>query len=241
MLLALAALFLAFTDDGPIDDALAATETPGALRAAFTVELSSDGARRVFSFDPRRAAGERWRLETAEGEDAELDLAGASWGAEAAPDGRLFPDDLRASFGQRVQVEDLGSAWRVAFRHRPSANDTDFDVWALERLSAKAWLEPETRRFLRLEYTLPRAVRGPDGGRLTRFDQTWFLETEPRYGLSVVTAFSVRLEAKAAFKTIRRAYRARIISADLFFASDDAEAAFAEAMAVDLQPAAPAP
>ncbi|MEO0983341.1 MAG: hypothetical protein AAFX03_11895 [Pseudomonadota bacterium] len=217
---------LVSTSSGALDEALEATEPPRTLRAAFTVELTSDKASRVFDFDPRAPEGGRWRLVEAVGEDGDLDQAASIWGAEPAPDGRLFPDDLRPSFGQAVEVDDKGLAWQIDFRHRPSANDTEFDKWAIERLSASAWLDPATNRFLRLDYSLPAPVRGPEGGRLTKFDQSWFLETEPTYGLSVVTAFSIDVEARAGFKTITRGYSAQVTRAELFFSSDEAEAEF---------------
>ncbi len=214
------------TGAGPIDSALEATEAPRTLRAAFTVELTSRKARRVFAFDPRLPEGERWRLGAADGEDGDLDEAAAAWCAEPAPDGRLFPDDLRESMGPEVEVEDLGAAWRIGFKHRPSDNDGEFDVWAAERLSANAWLEPETQRFLRIDYTLPRPVRAPEGGRLVAYDQTYYIETEPRYGVSLVTAFSIEAEGRFAFRRIRRAYSARVTEIEVFFANRAAEQEF---------------
>ena len=139
------------TGAGPMDSALRATEAPETLRAAFTVEMTSSKARRTYTFDPREPEGRRWRLVIAAGEDADLDQAAAAWGAEIAPDGRLFPDDLRASFGAQVDVDDLGPAWRLTFQHAPSANDTALDVWAMQRLRAEAWLEPMNGRFLRID------------------------------------------------------------------------------------------
>ncbi|MEO0712895.1 MAG: hypothetical protein AAFY37_03175 [Pseudomonadota bacterium] len=226
MLIPLLAAFTMATGSGPMDEALRATEAPNTMRAAFTVDLLSDRAQRTFRFDPREPIGKRWTLIDATGEDSDLDQAAAAWGAEAAPDGRLFPDDLRASFGQSVSVEDLGAAWRVRFRHAPSANDTEFDVWAAERLDAVAWLEPTQDRFLRIDYSLPKPVRGPDGGRLVKFEQTYLLEREPRWDMSFIASFSIDLEARAAFQTIRRAYSARVTDAEFFFATSAAETAF---------------
>lgn len=211
---------------GPVDAALLATEAPETLRAAFTVELVSDRARRTFRYDPRLEGDARWKPVSARGEDDDLDEAAASWGAEAAPDGRLFPDDLRPSIGQRVDVADLGAAWRVSFRHNPSLNDTELDVWFADRVNAKAWLDPVSERFLRIDYDLPNPVRGPEGGRLTQFDQTYLLETEPNWGLSYVASYSVSLEAKGGFRTIRRHYTATVTSIEIFFANEQAKAEF---------------
>ncbi len=216
------------TGEGPLDAALSATEAPSTLRAAFTVEMISDRAERTLSFDPRRPKGEQWKLEDWKGEDAELDAAAASWGAELAPDGRLFPDDLRASLGQTIDVDNLGQAWRVAFRHAPSENDSALDIWATQRLDAVAWLEPTEGRFIRIDYDLNRPVRHPNGGKLTKFEQTYLLESEPIWGLTYVSEFLLEFEAKAAFKTIRQSYRATITDATFFFSSTSAEDQYVE-------------
>jgi len=211
---------------GPMDTALKATEAPPTLRAAFTVELASRKAKRTYRFDPRLEETDRWQLVAATGEDSALDEAGAAWGAEAAPDGRLFPDDLRASLGERVQVDDLGAGWRLRFRHTPSENDTELDVWATQRLQATAWLEPDTGRFLRIDYTLPRPVRGPNGGRLTQFEQTYLLETEPVWNLTYVLRYRLNFVAQGGFRTVRQSYEATVEEASFFFASDDAREAY---------------
>lgn len=222
-------LCLAFplvTGAGPMHEALQSTEAPETLRAAFTVEMTSSKARRTFTYDPREPNHRRWRLVVASGEDSDLDQAAAAWGAEAAPDGRLFPDDLRASLGARVQVDDLGGAWRLQFQHAPSANDTALDVWATQRLQAEAWLEPLHGRFLRIDYTLPRPVRGPNGGRLTKFQQSYLLNSEPEWGLTYISQFALNFEAKAPFRTIRQNYTAEITEATFFFASAEMEQQF---------------
>ena len=217
------------TGAGPMDSALRATEAPETLRAAFTVEMTSSKARRTYTFDPREPEGRRWRLVIAAGEDADLDQAAAAWGAEIAPDGRLFPDDLRASLGARVDVDDLGPAWRLTFQHAPSANDTALDVWATQRLRAEAWLEPVNGRFLRIDYALPRPVRGQKGGRLTKFRQSYLLDSEPEWGLTYISQFALEFEAKAAFRTIRQNYKAEITEATFFFASRELEQQFTAA------------
>ena len=226
MILALLLTFALMTGTGPMNAALSATEAPTTLRAAFTVELESDTARRVYAFDPRKTGIQRWQVIEWTGEDEELETVAANWAAEASPDGRLFPDDLRASLGQQVMVDDMGPAWRISFRHRPSQNDEAFDVWAAERLNATAWLDPVGERFLRIDYALPRPVDGPEGGKLTRYNQSYFLRSEPRWGMSYVSGFSIELEARAGFHTIRRHYSARIVDTEFFFASAKAEAEF---------------
>ncbi len=216
------AIFLTFTlaaDAGPMGEALRASEAPATLRAAFTVRLEHAGAARTFRFDPRLQPAARWQMVDEHGENDELDTIAAQWGGEAAPDGRLFPDDLRASLSQTVEVEDLGAAWRVRFRHQPSLNDGELDVWASERLDATAWLDPVSGRFLRIDHELPRPVAGPRGGRLMAYQQTHFLETEPVWGLSFISGFIVDFEVRAGFRTVRRRYSAQIVEVEFFFAS----------------------
>jgi len=228
MLLLIAIAFPLSTSIGPIDAALDKADAPNTLRAAFTIELSSQSAVRIFDYDPRLPKAERWLLISASGEDSDLDAVAAHWGAEASPDGRLFPDDLRASLGEEVNAEDLGAAWRINFRHVPSVNDGKYDIWAAERMRASAWLDPVEDRIVRIDYTLPRPVNGPDGGKIRRYDQSYFLETEPRFGMSFVSAFTIDLEARAALKVFRRSYSARVLQAEFFFANKAAEEAFVE-------------
>ena len=223
------------TGSGPMHAALEATEAPETFRAAFTVELISNTAHQTYAFDPRLPAGSRWITVERTGNDPELDQVAASWAAEAAPDGRLFPDDLRASLGPAVDVNTDGGFWRLSVRHHPNYNDTEFDVWAAERLRATAWLDPVGERFQRIDYTLPKPVKGPSGGKLTRYEQSYLLKTEPRWGFSYVSGFTIDLEAKAAFKRINRRFEARVTDAQFFFASAAAEAEYDSRRAAQLQ------
>ena len=174
MFLAFLASFIMMTQAPPLNAALTATEAPRTLRAAFTVELQSQHASRVYAYDPREEKGARWRVVSWQGEDDELEEVAANWANEAAPDGRLFPDDLRASMGREVQVEDMGHAWRIAFRHHPSTNDGEFDVWAAERLQAQGrdsfylWVVAANQRaldfYLRLGGKVTKAQANDIGG-----------------------------------------------------------------------------
>jgi hypothetical protein len=128
-----------------------------------------------------------------------------------------------ASLGPEVEVNTDGDAWRVSFRHHPNHNDSEFDVWAAEQLRATAWLDPVGERFQRIDYALPKPVKGPSGGRLLRYEQSYELKTEPRWGFSYVSGFTIDLEARAAFKRIERRYEARVTDVYFFFASTDAE------------------
>jgi len=215
----------------PIEAALAAADSPLTLRAAFDVELKSDDGVRVFSYDPRLPTEITWQLKSAEGEDAYLDEFAAHWGAERAPDGRLLPDDLRASLGRDLEIEDFGDAWRLGFAHTPSANDGELDLWIGARVDATAWLSPDRGQFLRIDYHLPKPVRGPEGGRILTYEQSYFLEPDPVYNLSMVSAFSLSFSVRAAFKTVRQSYSMRVLKLEVFFATPEDEAAFLEARA----------
>jgi hypothetical protein len=87
-------------------------------------------------------------------------------------------------------------------------------------------------RFLRIDYTLPHPVSGPEGGTLTRYDQSYFIRTEPRWGMSYVSGFSIDLQARAAFRTIDRRYSANIVQAEFFFASNEAQQEFESAQLI---------
>lgn len=224
MLNALILTFIVSADDGLLDQALSAAEAPKTLRAAFTVELTSGEAKHVYSFDPRLPEDERWQLVSRTGSDQALDEVAANWSDDAAPDGWLFPDDLRASVSDTEAAEVLGPAWRIRYHHQLSANDDSaLDEWAAERLSATAWIDPLSERFLRIDHELAEPVRGPSGGRLTNFQQTYLLETDPIYGVSYVAAFAVDLSARYGFRTFERRYEARLVDVDMFFASRAAE------------------
>jgi hypothetical protein len=90
-------------------------------------------------------------------------------------------------------------------------------------------------RFQRIDYTLPEPVKGPSGGKLIRYDQSYTLRTEPRWGFSYVSGFSVDLEARAAFNRFERRFEARVTDVYFFFASTDAEADFDSRRAAALQ------
>jgi hypothetical protein len=214
------------TGTGPMHAALEATEAPGTLRASFRVELSSSAARHVYAFDPRLEPGKRWQVISKQGRDPELDTVAHAWASEPAPDGRLFPDQLRLCLGQTVEVDTDGAAWRIGFRHHTKHTDTDFDRWAAERLQATAWLDPVGERFLRIDYALPRPVNVPNGGRLISYDQSYILHTEPRWGFTYVRAFAIELEARAAMRRIHRRYEAKVTDVQFFFSSASAEAEF---------------
>lgn len=231
MILPVLSLFAALQLADPVEAALQATEAPKSVRVAFEVELRSPTAVHVYAFDPRLEGAERWRMVSHAGEDAYLDEVGANWAVEVAPDSRLFPDDLRVSLGINTRPVDVGAAWKLSFKHAPSANDGTFDIWAAENLRATAWLSPEDGRFLRIDYMLPRPVRLPEGGRLMRYDQSYLLEADPVFGFSLITAFSVDLEARGGFRTERRSYSMSARNIEVFFANPEAQAQYIAALA----------
>ena len=233
MIAALIVSLSLLSDSGPLAKALDATEAPNTFRAAFTVELKSETATRLYAFDPRRPKAERWQLLDAAGSDAELDLAGDAWGQEQAPDGRLFPSRLRASLGPQISVDELGGAWRLHFKHHPAASDDEFDVFAAQHLMATAWVDPFGERFLRLDYALPEPVSIPDGGKLNRYTQSYFLKAEPRWGFSYVSGYSVNLEGQRSFVSLTRRYSATVTQAEFFFANAAAQAEYENRRAPD--------
>lgn len=226
MLFALLSPLLITSDSGPLDVALNATQAPDTLRAAFVVEVRSGDDYRIYHFDPRLLDEDSWSLVSEAGENDELDDVGASWGAEAAPDSRLFPTDMRDSLSQQVEVDEFGDVWRVRFNHRPSLNDGELDIWAARHFEATAWLDSTSDRFLRIDHELPRPVTGPRGGRLLKYSQSHFMETDPEFNLSFISALSVELEARAGLRTVRRDYTARVLQIELFFASAADQNAF---------------
>ena len=98
-------------------------------------------------------------------------------------------------------------------------------------------------RFQRIDYTLPKPVHGPSGGKLTRYEQSYRLKTARRWGFSYVSGFTIDLEARAAFKRIERRFEAKVTDVYFFFASTDAEAAYdalrAEALQMASGPTSP--
>ena len=67
---------------------------------------------------------------------------------------------------------------------------------------------------------------GPRGVRLMRYSQSYFLETDPSYGLSYVSGLAIQLEARVSFQTVQRAYSARVLEVEFFFASAADQAEF---------------
>lgn len=236
MIETLAVLFLMATTRDPLAGALEAADPPDSVRAAFVVELQDDEALRVLRYDPRYPMEDRWEELAREGQSRELDAAVADWQAQVSPDGRLFPDDLGASMGALVEVEDLGAAWRVHFTHLPSDNDGPLDRWAADHLSAVAWLEPTRDRFIRIEYVAHESFDYPGGGRVTAYEQSYQLDADPEFGFSFITGYRVKVEGSFALASISRDYRVKVRSVDIFFASEAEEKLYLSSLGTEGAP-----
>ena len=215
---------------GPVDTAMNAAEAPSALRAAFTVELRSTTAHRVLSYDPRQTIGDRWQLVTRAGEDATLDAVAAEWRAEAAPDGRLFADNVRANIRSNATIDDFGSAWRVRFDHTPVDASPVHNIATSNGLLGEAWIEPSAGRLMRLDYRLQAPVRQTNGSELTEYSQSYILEAEPAWGLTYIAGYQVSLALDAQGERQSHSYRATIKDASFFFANPDQEDTFRQEM-----------
>ena len=211
---------------GPVDTALQTAEAPNALRAAFTVELRSTTAHRVYSYDPRLTLGDRWHLVTSVGADATLDAVAAAWAAEAAPDGRLFADNVRANMASNATVDDFGAAWRVRFDHTPVDASPVHNLATTNGLLGEAWIEPSAGRLMRLDYRLQAPVDQANGSELTEYSQSYILEAEPAWGLTYVAGYQVSLALDSHGERQSHAYRATIKDASFFFASPAEEEAY---------------
>lgn len=223
----IASAFLMATGQPPLDTALARTEPPVSLRAAFTVEMTDGVAFREARFDPRFPdRKERWTILTANGESDELDTAIETWGNEKAPDGWLIPDDLRASMGGFVDAEDLGDLWRIEFEHQPSSNDGPIDVWASHHLIGYSWLEPVSQQFVRVEYEAPEPFDIPGGGHVDSYTHSYVLAPDPTYGVTFVAAYMVDVVGSYQSEPINKSYRARITDVEFFFTSPVEETRF---------------
>lgn len=213
---------------GPVETAVRATEAPSALRAAFTVEMRSASAERLFSYDPRRPNGERWQTVSAVGLDSELDAVAAQWAAEAAPDSRLFADNLRVGLTGANTVEDYGAALRVSFAHTPVGMSPANDATDAAAMDAEAWVEPTQGRILRLAYRLNAPIQRADGSALTQYSQDYLLESEQAWGLSYISAYKVSLAVEQGGEVSQQDYQANIRGATFFFATPALEDAYRE-------------
>jgi len=225
----LAAAFLISTESAPLDGALARTEPPLSLRAAFTVELTDGEAYREVRFDPRNEdESQRWKVVVQTNKSKELDFAVTEWGKQEAPDGWLFPDDLRASMGTIVDADEIGAAWRVQFQHHTSSNDGPLDVWAAEHLAGYAWLEPVNAQFMRIDYRSFRPFTAPNGARIESYSHTYMMGQNSEFGITYVSAFKVDVKGSFLKTRIDRAYRVHVKNVEFFFASKADEAKYRE-------------
>ena len=215
--------FVLSTVNGPLDEVLRATDAPNTLRAAFTLEVTSETATRIIVYDSRMPTGQDWSVTGRGGENEMLDLVIDGWRRDDSPDAMLFPDGLRARLGAEVEARDLGGAWEIGFLPALTARDTAIDVAASERLAGRLWLDPHGKRIVRLEFEADRPFDVEGLGRVTELSQTYVLAQDERYDASFVTAFRLSFEGQRWAVSRGQTIEARLLDVELFFASPDAE------------------
>jgi hypothetical protein len=229
-------LLVLSTASGPLDAALALTEPPKELRAAFTLSVSSGIAQRRVRYDPR-VAGQApvFRVLESQGEDSQLDALIAEWREAASPDALLFADGLRGRLGASVSVSDLGAALVMDFRPALIRTDTELDADIAGALEGQVWFDPQAGRIVRVETRAPRAFSVPQGARITRLEQTYVLQTDETLGVSYIAAIEMRVAGGLPAGIAKREANvsARLLELDLFFA--DAPSAMVQAGAAGLR------
>jgi len=109
--------FVIATTEPPVSEALAATEAPKTLRAAFTLEVTSGEALRVIRFDPRLSGPAMWQVTDSHGRDGDLDAVLEGWAGDTSMDGLLFPDNLPERLGAEY-IDEAGEKVRPVMLHR---------------------------------------------------------------------------------------------------------------------------
>jgi len=218
--------FVIATTEPPVSEALAATEAPKTLRAAFTLEVTSGEALRVIRFDPRLTGPAMWQVTDSHGRDGDLDAVLEGWSRDTSMDGLLFPDNLSERLGALVELEDAGAAWTVDFRPAITDSDTGFDIEASQHLAGRVWLDPVSQRFVRVDYESVGRFRVDGVGRIDRLTQSYVLGQEPTLDLSYVTAFELSFTAGRGPVTRSQTISARLLDVKFFFASPEALAAW---------------
>jgi len=218
--------FVIATSEPPVSDALAATDSPKTLRAAFTLEVTSGEALRIIRFDPRLTGPAMWQLTEAKGRNDSLDGVLEGWSVDTSADGLLFPDNLSERLGAFVDLQDAGAAWTVDFRPAVTGGDTSFDIQASQHLAGRVWLDPMSRRFVRVEYESVGRFRVDGVGRIDRLSQNYVLGQDREFGLSYVTAFELSFTAGRGPVTRSQTISARLLDVEFFFASPEALAAW---------------
>ena len=218
--------FVIASSEPPVSEALAATKAPKTLRAAFTLEVTSGEALRIIRFDPRLTGPAMWQLTEAKGRDSDLDAVIEGWSSDTSADGLLFPDNLSERLGAFVDLQDAGAAWTVDFRPSVTVGDTSFDIQASQHLAGRVWLDPVSRRFVRVEYESVGRFRVDGVGRIDRLSQNYVLGQDRELGLSYVTAFELSFTAGRGPVTRSQTISARLLDVEFFFASPEALAAW---------------
>lgn len=173
-----------------LERALDAVEPPAAMRAAFHATLTSGNAIRRIEYDPYAPAAERFKLTLRQGDNDELDAVVDGWRAERQADSRLFADDLRPSLGD-ARIAGAPEAMAVAFKHRMSKNDTEFDAPFSAGMAGRVQLDPGSGFISRIDYTIERPVTLEDGTEVSQYRQRYNFGYSERWGVSYVMDYEV--------------------------------------------------
>jgi hypothetical protein len=173
-----------------LERALDAVEPPAAMRAAFHATLTSGNAIRRIQYDPYAPPAERFKLTLRQGDNDELDAVVDGWRAERQADSRLFADDLRPSLGD-ARIAGAPEAMAVAFNHRMSKNDTEFDAPFSAGMAGRVQLDPVSGFISRIDYTIERPVTLDDGTEVSQYRQRYSFGYSERWDVSYVMAYEV--------------------------------------------------
>ena len=202
-----------------LDDAIAASEPPPTLRIAFLGRLQTQTAWRDIHYDARRPRGDRFSILRGEGEDAELDAIVQDWSADAAPDGRLWADQLRsrlAKGGRATRQDGRMTAW---FAPATTVGDAPLDTWMASHLSGRLTLDEDARFVEQIQFTAERAI-DLGGARVTEFAQVYDLDIAPIYDVAFVRRFTLQGEGWSGWRTEARVLRFELLEADFHMATD---------------------
>lgn len=218
--------FVISVTEAPVSEALAATDAPKTLRAAFTLEVSTTEAKRVVRFDPRLTGPAMWQVENLGGKSEALDTIVMSWTENTSADAILFPDNVRERLGGFVELRDAGAAWFVDFQPLEVAGDTDFDLQTRAHLKGRIWLDPVSERFVRVDYQSVGRFQVKGLGRIDRLSQSYVFNQEPELGLTYITAFELTFTGGRGPITRSETISARLLDVEFVFSSPEAMAAW---------------
>lgn len=143
--------FLVFVllSGSPLNQAMDSCESPSSLRAAFTVEVKSDGISQICQYDPRPNSLKAFTCSIPAQSSDLLDDTIALWSDAPHPDNWLFANGIKQYFLSGHDIDDLGAAWRVRFS--PNTLDASGETTISK---GEAWLLPDEGRFLKVSYVM---------------------------------------------------------------------------------------